>query len=102
MTYRRVQAPMWHRPTSWYGAGITVGDLETTLAGFRTYSDEAMLAGHLLEVDVLLPDGEVATAVAQVDWVEPIPGGKPARYEVGLRVVHAPLGHLDRLQSVLA
>jgi hypothetical protein len=40
--------------------------------------------------------------VAQVDWVESLPPGRPARFEVGLRVVHAPLGHLDRLESVLA
>jgi hypothetical protein len=93
---------MWHRPTSWYGAGLAVRDLETTLGGFRTYSDEAMAVGQLLEVDVLLPDGEVATSVAPVDWVESLPPGRPARFEVGLRVVHAPLGHLDRLEAVLA
>jgi hypothetical protein len=93
---------MWHRPTSWYGAGLTVGDLEVTLGGFRTYSDEPMLIGHLLEVDVLLPEGDVANAVVEVAWVEPLPKGQPARYEVGFRVVHAPLGHLDRLESVLA
>jgi hypothetical protein len=101
-SFRRVKAPMWHRPTSWYGAGLRVADLEQTLAGFRSYSDEPMALGHLLEVDVLLPDGDLATAVVEVAWAEPLPQGHPARFEVGLRVVHAPTGHLARLESVLA
>ena len=100
--YRRVNAPMVHRPVTWerFASGsLGPADLD---GGLRSFSDERLRAGETLEVDVLLPDGGLATAVVEVAWCDPLPRGHVARYEVGLRLVRAMPDDLARMEAVLA
>ena len=100
--FRRVNAPMVHRPVSW--ERFTVGSLgpDDLEGGLRSYSDERLPVGRMLEVDVLLPDGASATAVVLVVWSDRLAAGSPARYDVGLRLVRAMPEDLARMESVLA
>jgi len=99
--YRRVQAPVYHRPTSWFSHGLRrIGT--TSQGGLRSYSDDVVKVGRILEMDVFLPSGEPVTAVVEVEWCDPLPRGGPARFDVGLRIVQIEAAEKARLESVLA
>jgi hypothetical protein len=100
--YRRVQAPIYHRPTSWFGQGLPRNSAEPMLGGVRSYSDDKMKAGRLLEMDVFLPSGDAVTALVEVEWCDPLPRGGPARFDVGMRIVQISPADRPRLDSVLS
>jgi hypothetical protein len=100
--FRRVNAPMVHRPVSWDRFSIGSLGPDDLDGGLRTYSDESMRVGDVLEVDVLLPDGGTAAAVVAVAWCDPLPQEHVARYEIGLRLVRALPDDLARMERVLA
>ena len=100
--YRRVQAPIYHRPTSWFSHGLRrIGSI-VSLGGLRSYSDDRMKSGRLLEMDVFLPDGETVTALVEVEWCDPLPRSEPARFDVGMRIVQIDPGAKVQLETVLA
>ena len=101
-SYRRIQAPIYHRPTSWFSRGIRRQPDAPFLGGFRSYSDDALKPGRLLEIDVFLPAGGEVTVLVEVEWCDPIPGGAPARYDVGMRLVQIDPAERNRLETVLA
>jgi hypothetical protein len=102
--YRRIQAPIYHRPTSWFSQGLRRKDPSSISpeAGFLSYSDERVKPGRLLEMDVFLPDGCAVMAVVQIAWCDPLPPEAPARFDVGMRLVYVEPAAKTRLESVLA
>ena len=100
--YRRVQAPIYHRPTSWFSHGLRRIGGVVSQGGLRSYSDDRMKTGRLLEMDVLLPDGETVTALVEVEWCDALPSGGPARFDVGMRIVQIDPGAKMQLETVLA
>jgi hypothetical protein len=100
-SYRRVQAPICHRPTSWFSHGIRRQPDARFLGGLRSYSDDRLKPGRLLEMDVFLPAGGEVTALVEVEWCDPLPGGEPARFDVGMRIVQIDPSERARLESVL-
>jgi hypothetical protein len=101
-SYRRIQAPIYHRPTSWFAQGLLRGLDRGIGLGVRSYSDDPLKAGRLLELDVFLPAGGQVTALVQVEWCDPLPGGEPARFDVGLRVVQIAPDARAALDGVLS
>lgn len=100
--YRRVQAPIVHRPTSWFTHGLRREPPQKSQVGVRSYSDERLKAGRLLEMDVFLPGGGEVTALVEVEWCDPLPAGSPAVFDVGMRVVQIEPAAKDLLEDVLA
>jgi len=100
--FPRVQAPVLHRPVTWFAIGMLRRTADDRLGGFRAYSDEKQKKGRLLEVEVFLPGGGSVTVVAEVAWVEALPDGSPARFDVGLQYVKASAEDLERLAPVLS
>ncbi len=100
--YRRVQAPIYHRPTSWFTHGLRREPRQKSQVGIRSFSDEKLKAGRLLEMDVYLPDGGEVTALVEVEWCDPLPAGSPAVFDVGMRVVLIEPAAKDLLEGVLA
>jgi len=101
-TYRRIQAPIYHRPTSWFTHGLRRQQEAPTLGGVRSYSDDSIRPGRLLEMDVFLPDGGEVTALVEVEWCDPLPRAEPARFDVGMRIVRMDAAGRRRLEGVLA
>lgn len=102
--FRRIQAPVYHRPTSWFSQGLrrrTAADRSPDV-GFLSYSDDRVKPGRLLEMDVFLPDGGAVTVVVEITWCDPLPANAPARFDVGMRLVHVDPPAKARLESVLA
>lgn len=100
-SYRRVQAPIYHRPTSWFAQGLPRRSAGAPQDGVRSYSDDALKPGRLLEMDVYLPDGGLFTALVLVEWCDPLPRGVPARFDVGMKLVQIAPADKVRLDSVL-
>jgi hypothetical protein len=99
--FRRVNAPMVHRPVSWERFSIGSLGPDDLEGGLRSFSDERLPVGEVIEVDVLLPDGGTATAVVLVAWCDPLPREHVARFEVGLQLVRAMPEDLARMERVL-
>jgi len=100
--FPRVQAPLFHRPVTWFAIGMYRRSAPPTHGGFRAYTDEKQKRGTLLEVEIFLPErsGSV-TVVAEIAWVEALPEGSPARFEVGMQYVKVNPDDLKRLEPVL-
>ncbi len=87
--FRRVQAPILMRPAgvlAW-AAMRTVNDI--SLGGIRTYADEPIPPGRRLELELLFPENDTATVLAEVAWAEALHEGAPARHEMGLHLISA-------------
>jgi hypothetical protein len=99
--YRRIQTPAFFR-----AAGLrpflhlTTG--EGREARLRMYSDERHVCGEHLKLDVVFPTGEDRTFTAEVAWLDELPQGSPARYDVGLRVLDIDLPTRQLIASCLA
>ena len=86
--FRRIHAPVYCRPA---GLKILSKHEETrdvSRGGVRVYSDEKLAVGDRLTMELFLKEvqGEVIFQ-AQVVWIEALPAGSPARYDVGLKFV---------------
>jgi hypothetical protein len=99
--YRRVCAPILSRPVSYLARGIPRRVNDVSLGGIRSYCDEECEPGTRLELELLFPDGDSATILAEVAWAEHLPAG-PARFDVGMRFVDARPEDLARVARVLA
>lgn len=69
--------------------------------GIRVYTDEEPKPGSFLEMEVFLPDGTSVLCKAEVAWVDALPHGGPARFDVGLELTSIHPHDRERLSSVL-
>lgn len=98
--YLRLQAPVFCRPVGRpFFARRRATDI--SLGGVRVYADEAPDAGDRLELELFLPDETALECTVEVVWVEPLPEGSPARFDVGARFVKLDEKDRVRLAAVL-
>ena len=100
--FRRMKAAVLARPVGALAHGRPhrpVNDI--SLGGLRVFADDAHVQGERIEMEVLFGEGDSATFVAEVAWVEELPKGAPARFDVGLRYLDVAASDLDRLAKVL-
>jgi hypothetical protein len=98
--FRRIQAPIQVRPAGRVGAAKllpSVGDIGA--GGLRAYSDDEQPVGTRIEIDLLFPQGEPARVLAEVAWVQPLPAGSAARFDVGLRFIRIRSEDLARIAA---
>ncbi len=98
--YPRVNAPVFCRPVGkpLFGRRRAA---DVSLGGMRLFADEAPAAGDRLELELFLPDETELTCVVEVVWVDELPEGSPARYDVGVKFVQIPGDARQRLSTVL-
>ncbi len=99
--YRRLQAPILVRPVSALASRTKRMVNDISLGGLRAYSDEDQKPGARLELELFLSSDTSATVLAEVVWVETLPEGAPARFDVGLRFVDARPEDLERIATLL-
>lgn len=99
--YRRVNAPITVRPVSILAGAVPHRVNDVSLGGLRAFSDERHKVGKRLELELTFPGGESATVLAEVVWVETLPTGSPAAYDVGMRYVDAAPGDLLLIQKAI-
>ncbi len=82
--FRRLQVPVFCR-----AAGMEVmtrrHPIDLSLGGVRIYSDQRFAKGELLTLELMAVDAPASTFTAEVVWIEDLPAGSPAKYDVGLR-----------------
>ncbi|HYY51852.1 MAG TPA: PilZ domain-containing protein [Myxococcales bacterium] len=98
--FQRVNAPVFCRPVGQplFGRRKTV---DVSLGGLRVYADDPPMAGDRLELELFLPDQSEVVCTVEVVWVEELPVGSPARYDVGVKFVAITPGDRERLSTVL-
>jgi c-di-GMP-binding flagellar brake protein YcgR len=86
--FPRVSGPIYCRPTR--RRTVRRRAVDIGLGGIRVYADDPIEVGTQMEIDVFRPDGEAITCLAEVVWVQEVPGADPAPYDVGLRYLDVP------------
>ena len=99
--FRRIQAPVFCRP-----AGVSLlarhrEPVDVSLGGVRVYSDDRYRVGSLVKMEFFVTGTPPVTYTAEVVWIEAIPGGEPAKYDVGLKFVDLSREAFDLLLGVL-
>jgi hypothetical protein len=101
--YARVPAPILVRPAGAISAGRVarrVADIGS--GGLRAYSDDEHVVGSRVELELFFPEGPPAVVLAEVAWVQPLPAGAPARFDVGLRFLQVASDDLARIEALVA
>ena len=85
--YRRIQAPVYCRP-----AGVSLlarhrQPVDLSLGGVRVFSDDKYKVGELVKMEFFVSGVAPVTYTAQVIWIDPLPKGSPAKFDVGLKFV---------------
>jgi hypothetical protein len=75
---------------------------DVSLGGVRLYADEAPAIGDRLELELFLPDSSQVTCVVEVVWLEPLPEGAPAKFDVGVKYVDISAKAKKQLEIVLS
>lgn len=99
--FRRIQAPVYCRP-----AGVTLlarrrEAVDISLGGVRVYSDDRHRPGALVKMEFFAEGSPAVTYTAEVVWVEELPPGSAAKYDLGLKFVDLSVEALAFLTSVL-
>jgi hypothetical protein len=70
--------------------------------GMLVRTDEPLRPGRRLKLEIFLPDETSVVCQVRVAWVDRLPDGAPARYEVGLRFTAIDPQSRERLTSLLS
>lgn len=98
--YRRVRAPILVRPAGRVASGKLLRPVsDIGRGGVRAFSDEDPPVGTRVEIELLFQGGDPAHVVAEVTWVQPLPPGAPARFEVGMRFLQIHADDLARIDA---
>jgi len=101
-TYPRLLAPVYFTrarlPRGLFGKRLPPAN---SLGGVRVLTDERPAEGALLHLEIFLVDGTSVTCGVLVAWIDPLPEGAPARFEVGLEFTALRPGDCERLAPVL-
>ncbi len=99
--FPRLKAPVFCRPAGilrFHNQGSAV---DVSLGGARVFSDEPSKQGAHFELELLLPDGNTIVCKAVVAWIEELPAGSPAVYDLGLQFTDVSDEDKAKLASVL-
>jgi hypothetical protein len=99
--FPRVQAQVFCRPVGKPLFGRRKA-ADVSLGGMRLFADEAPSVGDRLELELFLPpNDEELVCTVEVVWIEELPAGSPARFDVGVKFVQLSTPDRQRLSGVL-
>lgn len=96
--FRRLRAPALWRVAS---VGSALRPVDVSFGGMRIYSDDVLKVGQRLEIELLVAEGDALKFTTRVVWVETLPAGGPARFDVGLEFLHVDDAIREHLGSLL-
>src|SRR5688500_13550802 len=99
--FRRIQAPVYCRPVGFRLFAGRQKAVDISLGGVRIFSDDDVKKGTRLELELFLPDTSSVVCKVEVVWVDPLPEGAPAKFDVGLKFLEIAGGDKDKLSLVL-
>jgi hypothetical protein len=100
--FPRLKAPVLCRPTGLILRLLQPRQtIDISLGGVRIFSDDPVNVGTRLSLELFLPDESTLDCKAEVVWVEELPPGEPARFDVGLRFTELHDADKARLGQVI-
>ena len=91
-------------PMLWSSPGV-VANLSRTqnvsLGGARVFSDDRLKLHTKLNLELLSGPDSTVHVLARVVWIDELPTGSPARYDVGLEFLDVPEEMMSRLAAIL-
>ncbi len=98
--FRRVRAPILVKPAGHVASGKLLRPVsDIGRGGVRAFSDDEQPVGTRVEIELFFRDGPPAHVVAEVAWVQPLPRGGPARFDVGMRFLQIHADDLARIDA---
>ena len=98
--FRRLRVPVFCR-----AAGMEVmtrrHPIDLSLGGVRIYSDQRFAKGELLTLELMAPEMMTTTFTAEVVWIDELPAGSPALFDVGLRFRSVDPTQIQALERML-
>jgi Tfp pilus assembly protein PilZ len=98
--FPRLQAAVFCRPAGKTLFGRRAAQ-DISMGGIRLYADDPHTVGDRLELELFLPDHGEVTCRVEVVWIETLPVGAPARFDVGVKLVAISDADRARLAAVL-
>ncbi len=99
--FKRVQAPVFCRPMGRPLFAQKSQAIDISQGGLRIYSDEKMAPGERLELELFLPDESTITCEVEIVWIDELPKGAPALFDMGLKFIEPDEVEQERLAAVL-
>ncbi len=99
-SYPRLRAPAYFHP-----AGLPIfrrRPKDSDLGGVCVHTDEELRLGSRMKLEVFLPNDTSVVCEVRVAWIDRLPDGAPARYDVGLRLTAIDPRQRDLLGSALS
>ena len=99
--FRRVKAPVFCRPLGkpLFSRGKEAIDISE--GGLRIYADDESAPGDRFKLELFLPDESTVTCRVEVVWIDALPEGSPARFDMGLKFLDPDDPELAKLSAVL-
>jgi PilZ domain len=88
---------LWRSP----GMVAKLRTVNMSLGGARVYSDDRLKLGRKLHLELLAGPDSTVQVLARVVWIDDLPPGGPARYDVGLEFLDVPEEMTSRLAAIL-
>jgi hypothetical protein len=88
---------LWRSP----GMVANLRTVNMSLGGARVYSDDRMKLGRKVHLELLAGPDSTVQVLARVVWIDELPAGEPARYDVGLEFLDVPEEMTSRLAAIL-
>jgi hypothetical protein len=83
--FRRIQAPVYCRPAGLKVMSKREEAIDVSRGGVRVFSDLPMEVGERLTLELFLAGADEVTFLAEVVWIERLPEGSDATFDVGLK-----------------
>jgi hypothetical protein len=100
--YPRLRAPIYFVPVSPPLLQCDARNGERTLAGFTVQTDEVIRESSWMTTEIFLGRQRDVICTVRVAWVDQLPDGLPARFDVGLQIAAILPDARQRLASALA
>jgi c-di-GMP-binding flagellar brake protein YcgR len=88
---------LWRSPT----LVTRLRTVDVSPGGARVYSDDRLEVGQKLELDLQVTKERLVSVLARVVWVDELPAGGPAKYDIGLEFLDVPEQLRNRLSQWL-
>jgi len=97
--FPRFKIPAYFRPAHPFGQKQEI--LDIGLGGMRVYSNRPLRLGKEMDIKLFLPNGKTMDARARIAWVNTLPPGSEALYDIGYEFIELPPETHQELKSML-
>ena len=97
--FPRLRAAVLYRTPKKEGSTVPTYDLG--LGGVRIYSNVYFKKGKQIEIELCFPKGNSIVATVRAVWINVLPPGSDATFDVGLEFIDLSANAIDELKKVL-